>query len=137
MEYITQQNQFVGELNTVLDLNCTEDERLTWFIEKYEPQILRAIFGQEFYNSLQAELVAGLSGDWETLVNGGDFNINGVPHYFEGLKVITAGFIFYWYHRDNSYNVAAKFFKLDAGLQQLIAKTLIKAQQNSPAKNTP
>lgn len=57
-----------------------------------------------------------------------------LPHF---APVVTFAQIIRCESRDNSYNVAAKFFKLDASLQQLIAKALIKAQQNSPAKNTP
>ena len=38
--------------------------------------------------------------------------------------------------RDNSYNVAAKFFRLDASQQQLIAQTLIKAQQQTTVIKT-
>jgi hypothetical protein len=51
--------------------------------------------------------------------------------------VVTFAQIIRCESRDNSYNVAAKFFKLDANLQQLIAKTLTKAQQNSQTPNTP
>ena len=106
MNYITTQSLFVGELDIVLDDSCGTDERLQYFIEKYEPQILRKILGQKFFNSLQTELTAGLSGEWAVLVNGGNFDIDGVTYQFEGLKHITAGFIYYWYHRDNAYNVA-------------------------------
>tara|TARA_Y100000385_G_scaffold279249_1_gene328672 strand:- start:742 stop:1260 length:519 start_codon:yes stop_codon:yes gene_type:complete len=106
MIYITQQSMFVGELEVILSDNCAPDERLQYFIEKYEPQILRKILGQKFFNSLQTELNSGLTGEWAVLVNGGDFSIDGVTYQFEGLKNITAGFIYYWYHRDNAYNVA-------------------------------
>lgn len=106
MEYITTQDLFVGELNTVLDTGCTNDERLTHFIEEYEPKILKKILGQKFFNLLQAELSGGLAGDWDVLVNGGDFTKDGVTYQFLGLKPITARFIFYWYHRNNHYEVA-------------------------------
>jgi len=52
MIYITQQSMFVGELEVILSDNCAPDQRLQYFIEKYEPQILRKILGQKFFNSL-------------------------------------------------------------------------------------
>lgn len=106
MEYITTQDLFVGELNTILNTECSVDEVMDLFIKDYEPKILKKILGQEFFNALQTELGSGLSGEWDVLVNGGDFTIDGVTHQFAGLKHITAGFIFYWYHRNNAYNVA-------------------------------
>ena len=86
---------FVGELEVILSDNCAPDQRLQYFIEKYEPQILRKILGQKFFNSLQTELNSGLTGEWAVLVNGGDFSIDGVTYQFEGLQSITAGFIYY------------------------------------------
>lgn len=107
MEYITTQDLFVGELNTILDQNCAVDETLQYFIELYEPKIIKEILGQKFFNLLQTELAGSLSGDWDILVNGGNFtDSSGVVHQFKGLKYITASFIFYWYHRNNHYNAA-------------------------------
>ncbi|HEY7773550.1 MAG TPA: PilZ domain-containing protein [Marinagarivorans sp.] len=45
--------------------------------------------------------------------------------------VITFAQIIRCESRDNSYNVAAKFYRLDADQQQVITKTLIKAQQQA------
>ncbi|MDZ7922971.1 MAG: PilZ domain-containing protein [Marinagarivorans sp.] len=47
------------------------------------------------------------------------------------VPIITFAQIIRCESRENSYNVAAKFFRLDTRQQQLIAQTLIKAQQQS------
>lgn len=103
MNYITTQDLFIGELNTIFNSTCATDELLTNFIEKYEPRILIDILGNDFYVQLQTALDSPLTSKWDILVNGGSFNIDGVAHYFQGLKYITAAFIFYHYHANNSY----------------------------------
>jgi len=103
---ITTQSQFTDELNVIVDKDCAIDKRLKYFIDKYEPLILKKILGQEFYNALQVQLAGTLSGEWAVLVNGGDYTIDGVTYQFKGLKWITAPIIYYWYHRDNAYEVA-------------------------------
>lgn len=90
---ITQQSQFVQELNVVRDNLSGADVRLAYFIGLYEPKILRAILGVEFYNQLVLE--NPLTGDWQILVNGGDFVSNGVTYHFEGLKEILPRLIYF------------------------------------------
>lgn len=51
-----------------------------------------------------------------------------LPHF---APIVSFAQIIRCESRDNSYNVAAKFYKLDAAQQQVIANTLIKAQQNT------
>jgi hypothetical protein len=104
---ITTQNQFVGELNIILQENCGVDNTLKYFIDKYEPEILRKVVGQKFYNDILAALeVEPLDAEFDKLINGGSFDIDGVAYHFRGLKWITAGIIYYWYHRNNAYNTA-------------------------------
>ncbi len=102
MIYITEQEQFVGELSLILSQKCDEDPRLKYFIESYEPEILRDLLSDDFYNELQIQLDDPLTGDWTTLVNGGDFVYCGKSHHFKGLKYMTARYIYFYYQRDNA-----------------------------------
>jgi hypothetical protein len=104
---ITLQNQFKGELNIILQENCGVDLTLKYFIDKYEPEIIRKVVGQKFYNEILAALaIIPLDAEFNKLINGGSFTIDGVAYHFRGLKWITAGIIYYWYQRNNVYNVA-------------------------------
>ena len=99
---ITPTNIFVGEINVVAT-DC-DNGRLQHFIDKYEPEILKEILGQELYNDVSN--ASSPTGDLDILINGGSYTVDGIDYKFKGLKYITAGFIYYWYQRDNSYNVA-------------------------------
>lgn len=103
---ITTQDIFVGELNTILDFSCGQDLLMKKFIDKYDPQIIKDVVGQSLYNEIKTALENPLVGEMNTLINGGDYSVDGVAYHFKGFKHITAGFIFYWYHRNNAFEVA-------------------------------
>lgn len=103
---ITKQEQFIGELNTILDNDCAVDARLKYFIDKYDRVIIREIVGVQLYNEIKLALDNPLTGEMAILINGGNYTVDGIDYEWVGLKEITAPFVFYYYHRDNSYNVA-------------------------------
>jgi hypothetical protein len=100
---ITKVNQFVNELNVATE-DCTNG-RLQSFINEYEPEIIKSILGQKMFNTINTA-VEPYSAELATLINGGAYTVDGVDYQFKGLKWITAGFVYYWYHRNNAYSVA-------------------------------
>jgi hypothetical protein len=100
---ITKVNQFVNELNIAIE-DCTNG-RVKAFIDKYEPIIVRKVVGDKLYNEIQAASEP-YTGEMAVLLNGGTYTVEGVDYHFRGLKWITAGFIYYWYQRNNAYSVA-------------------------------
>jgi hypothetical protein len=114
MIYITTPSQFIGELNVVQ--NSCNDELLQYYIEQNETELLVHILGAKFYSKLQTELLSlPLTGEWKTLVNGGEYSANGYPHYFKGLKEITARLIYLYIQKDQAiYTTANGGLKVNA-----------------------
>jgi len=115
------QDIFIGELNIIINTNCT-DAYLQSFIDKYEPEILINIFGIEFYNELVAAMnVNPIASKWSILWNGGTYVVGGVNYPLRGLKYVVASYVYYWYHRENAFNVdqtGASLPKLDNAYNQ-------------------
>jgi len=92
---------FKGELLIVSpNNNCEENEQLKWFIENYEPKILQCLLGQIYYDLKDHTIVAG--DNYDLLLTGGEYTVNGEKYTFKGLKYILACFIYFYYQRENS-----------------------------------
>jgi uncharacterized protein YggL (DUF469 family) len=78
---LIDQTYFVGTLSIANTDNVAILERLQYFIDKYEPELLQDIFGYELYKLLAAELQAeeddslsSYSTRFERLVNGCEYD---------------------------------------------------------------
>jgi hypothetical protein len=99
---------FVGELNIPDTDNPNVAERLTFFISKYEEQLLRNVLG----NALYAAYVAGIAAatpdqKWLDLRDGKTYTDQaGKTKYWMGFRKastkqsLIAPYVYYWYQRD-------------------------------------
>lgn len=88
---------FVGELNIPNTHRPDVQERLLWFIKKYEPEFLNAVLGAPLYAAFQTGIAAAEpEAVWTVLKNAlmhvdGDFKYSPIANY-----------VYYWYMRDQA-----------------------------------
>lgn len=77
---------FVGAINIPNTAKTEISERLTWFINKYEPRILTDILGYELYGAFKVGLQEGtVAQKWLDLLYGVDFTYSSKLRRFKGL----------------------------------------------------
>src|SRR5574341_413931 len=84
---LIDRSYFIGELN-IPNTNRTEiQERLDWFIEKHEQQLLRDLFGYPLYKAFKAGLQgAPVDQKWTDLLQGVEYtNQSGILDTWRGL----------------------------------------------------
>lgn len=80
---------FIGTINIPNVADTAIGERLTWFINKYEPELLRDVLGYELYKSFIAGLQAvTVDQIWLDLLYGSDFIFNGRTNRYRGLIIV-------------------------------------------------
>lgn len=83
--------------------SCIDQTTLDWFVDNYEAKILREILGRKLYNELVAQNTPGpLAGIWKTLVDGGEYEVDGEKYYFKGLKYILACYLYFYMTREDA-----------------------------------
>lgn len=98
---------FIGERNIPNTSQTEVQERLTWFINKYEPQFLLTLFGYEMYKAYEAvSTQSPLPSPWLELFGGTEYTLNGKTVKWWGLVDATskrspiANYIYYHFMRD-------------------------------------
>ena len=115
---IIDQSYFVGEINIPGTDKPDVQERLTWFIAKYEPVLLRALLGHTLYKAFLAGKGAGeVPGEQRflDLLNGVEFSTGSRTEYWPGLiqpgegygRSLIANYVYYWYMRDQASQTTA------------------------------
>ncbi|GAC1392812.1 MAG: hypothetical protein NVSMB46_09580 [Candidatus Saccharimonadales bacterium] len=83
-------------------------DKIKDFISKYEPLVLEAALGYDFYQSFKIQIAVTEAGGvidqrWSDMMNGLVFtNINSMHRRFSGFRNCLAGFIYYEYMKDMS-----------------------------------
>lgn len=103
---------FVGEVNIPNTGNANVSERLTFFITKYEEELLRAVLGNALYAAFRAGIAVAedaIDQKWKDLRDGKDYNDAGqISRYWIGLRKastkqsLIANYTYYWWLRDKS-----------------------------------
>lgn len=98
-------SNFVGDRQVPNFDKPAISERLTWFIEKHQPEVLRDIFGYELYKAFSTGIatydpnnnnIPAIEAKWLNLINGAEYTLNSKTRKFEGLRSIITNYV-YWY----------------------------------------
>jgi hypothetical protein len=107
---IIDKTYFVGELNIPDTGDPAVEERLNFFIAKYEVEFLRKIFGQALYNAYVAGIAVTPTPDpiWTDLRDGKEYIVNSNNYKWFGLRNETtkqspiANYVYYWWLRSDT-----------------------------------
>lgn len=99
---------FVGELNIPNSGDTAVAERITWFINKYEPIFLQQLMGYPLYKAFTAGMAVVPTPDarYTDILNGKEYtDFQGYTQKWRGLKTTTqsliANYVYYWFRRSN------------------------------------
>ena len=107
MANLVDATYFIGEINIAQLGQKSVQDKLTVFINKYEPQLLTDVLGYAFYKSFKT----AIDGDnpeskWIDLRDGAEFDdCNGIAKKWTGFKNTEkqspiANLVYYWWQRD-------------------------------------
>ena len=109
---IIDHTYFIGERNIPGTGKLDVQERLNYFIAKYEPKLLRALLGDSLYAAYKAGIAAGTpDAKWLALKNGKTYQeANGKTKIWTGFTVVDginkfsliADYVYFYWMRDNA-----------------------------------
>jgi hypothetical protein len=83
---------FVGELNIPKVSNTDVSEKLAWFINKYESELLTNLLGYSLYKAFMEGIVVDpMDSKWSDLLYGAEYNYNGYTKYWKGIIQLPLG----------------------------------------------
>ena len=126
---LIDQTYFIGTINIPNTDRIDVQESLSWFIDKYEPEMLREAMGYDLYKAFISGLPTSTIGDrWDDLKSGKEYtDINGKNRKWDGLveavseenpfnkRSIIAAYVYYFWMRDQATQTT--------GVGEALAKT--------------
>jgi hypothetical protein len=118
MANLIDKDYFIGEVN-IPDTSKPEVlERLTFFITKYEEELLRNLLGNALYLAFKSgtdgKQDVDIEQKWKDLRDGVDYvDYSSFAKYWIGLRNTTkkqsiiANYVYYWWHRDKASQTTA------------------------------
>ena len=106
---ITQSSDFIGDIylpqvGASASTMVNDNDLLDNFINDFEPELLKKAFGRKLYSEFKTNietgrtLIVGADQKWDDLLNGSEYEINGVTYYWRGLideeKSMTSYYVY-------------------------------------------
>lgn len=117
---IIDQSYFRGDINIPGTTTTAVSERLTWFCEKLETELLQKLLGYSMWKAFDADMKKSADQQdqkWKDLRDGKEYNdLTGTVRKWKGLLANQGGlvktsvislYVYYWWVRDNVSNTTA------------------------------
>jgi hypothetical protein len=92
--------QVGASINTGTEIVTPVNVALEYIISEKEPEVLTNLFGYNLYYALANGNIN--IERWDNLVNGTVYEIDGIKHFYPGLKQIIKKYVYYWWLRQEA-----------------------------------